>query len=323
MKVCSLAWPVMAEKQSTPLEKAARLLDLVPYISTHQGIALSELAAEFGVSESELLSDLNTLWMCGLPGYTPLELIDLEFESGFVSIRNAEILQKVRLLTKDELVILLIGLDLLIKSIDSKRVDLLHAITGLQAKIKIIIGDIATIVPIVNSSYRATILNAIASRKNLQISYHSLIRDELTDREITPIELMVDHGYEVLQAYCHNVGAYRTFRLDSIAEISSSGTQQPLSVSPRDDEAFQMEITISKRIRSTLERFRIAVSSDAASRSESFIAFSFSQDWLIRSAMSTLAATEVISPLSSRVDLARKCRKTLDLYESALFSNIS
>ncbi len=313
----------MAEKQSTPLEKAARLLDLVPYISTHQGIALSELAAEFGVSESELLSDLNTLWMCGLPGYTPLELIDLEFESGFVSIRNAEILQKVRLLTKDELVILLIGLDLLIKSIDSKRVDLLHAITGLQAKIKIIIGDIATIVPIVNSSYRATILNAIASRKNLQISYHSLIRDELTDREITPIELMVDHGYEVLQAYCHNVGAYRTFRLDSIAEISSSGTQQPLSVSPRDDEAFQMEITISKRIRSTLERFRIAVSSDAASRSESFIAFSFSQDWLIRSAMSTLAATEVLSPLSSRLELARKCRKTLDLYESALFSNIS
>jgi len=313
----------MVEKQSTPLEKAARLLDLVPYISTHQGVAVSELAAEFGVSESELLSDLNTLWMCGLPGYTPLELIDLEFESGFVSIRNAEILQKVRLLTKDELVILLIGLDLLIKSIDSKRVDLLHAITALQVKIKIIIGDIATIAPIVNSSYRAIILNAIASRKNLQISYHSLIRDELSDREITPIELMVDHGYEVLQAYCHNVGAYRTFRLDSIAEISISGIQQPLSMSPQDDQAFQMQINISKRIRSTLERFRIAVSSDAASRSESFIAFSFSQDWLIRSAMSTLAATEVLSPLSSRLELARKCRKTLDLYESALFSNIS
>jgi len=311
----------MVEKQSTPLEKAARLLDLVPYISTHQGVALSELAAEFGVSESELLSDLNTLWMCGLPGYTPLELIDLEFESGFVSIRNAEILQKVRLLTKDELVILLIGLDLLIKSIDPKRVDLLHAITGLQAKIKSIIGDIATIAPIVNSSYRATILNAIASRKNLQISYQSLIRDELTDREITPIELMVDHGYEVLQAYCHSAGTYRTFRLDSIAEISISGLQQPLTVSPQDDQAFQMQINISKRIRSTLERFRIAVSPDTAAKSESFTAHSFSQDWLIRSAMSTLAAAEVLSPISSRIELARKCSKTLDLYESALFAD--
>ena len=97
----------MAKSQSTPVEKAARLLDLVPFISTHQGIALSELAAEFNLTESELLSDLNTLWMCGLPGYTPLELIDLEFESGYVSIRNAEVLQRVRLLTKQELVIIL------------------------------------------------------------------------------------------------------------------------------------------------------------------------------------------------------------------------
>lgn len=313
----------MAEKQSTPLEKAARLLDLVPYISTHQGVALSELASEFGISESELLSDLNTLWMCGLPGYTPLELIDLEFESGYVSIRNAEILQKVRLLTKDELVILLVGLDLLIKSIDPKRNDLLSAITDLQTKIKTIIGDIATIAPIVNSSYRAIVLNAITSRKNLQISYHSLIRDELTNREITPIELMVDHGYEVLQAYCHQVGAYRTFRLDSIAEIAISGIQQPLIEKPKADEAFQIQISISNRIRSTLERFRITTSQDAAAKSGSYTAFSFSQDWLIRSAMSTLAATEVLSPPDSRVELARKCRKTLDLYESAVFSKIT
>ena len=313
----------MAEKQSTPLEKAARLLDLVPYISTHQGVALSELASEFGISESELLSDLNTLWMCGLPGYTPLELIDLEFESGYVSIRNAEILQKVRLLTKDELVILLVGLDLLIKSIDPKRNDLLSAITDLQTKIKTIIGDIATIAPIVNSSYRAIVLNAITSRKNLQISYHSLIRDELTNREITPIELMVDHGYEVLQAYCHQVGAYRTFRLDSIAEITISGIQQPLIEKPKADEAFQMQIAISNRIRSTLERFRITASQDAAAKSGSYTAFSFSQDWLIRSAMSTLAATEVLSPPDSRVELARKCRKTLDLYESAVFGKIT
>jgi predicted DNA-binding transcriptional regulator YafY len=134
---------------------------------------------------------------------------------------------------------------------------------------------------------------------------------------------MVDHGYEVLQAYCHHVGAYRTFRLDSIAEISISGIQQPLTVSPQDDEAFQMEITVSSRIRSTLERFRIAVSPDAAAKSESFTVHSFSQDWLIRSAMSTLAATEVLSPLSSRAELARKSRKTLDLYESELFGNIS
>jgi hypothetical protein len=83
-----------------------------------------------------------------------------------------------------------------------------------------------------------------------------------------------------------------------------------------------MEIKISKRIRSTLERFRIPVAPDVSDRSRIFTAESFSQDWLIRSAMSTLATTEVLGPGPLRVELARKCRRTLDLYESELFSNI-
>ena len=36
-------------KKTTPTEKAARMLDLVPFISSHQGIATTELAAEFGI----------------------------------------------------------------------------------------------------------------------------------------------------------------------------------------------------------------------------------------------------------------------------------
>jgi proteasome accessory factor C len=313
----------MAEKQSTPLEKAARLLDLVPYISTHQGVALSELAAEFEVSESELLSDLNTLWMCGLPGYTPLELIDLEFESGYVSIRNAEILQRVRVLTKDELVVLLVGLDLLRKSIDSKREDLLSAVGTLQSKIKNLIGNIAEITPIVNSAHRATILKSIASRKNLEISYHSLIRDTVTTRKVTPIELTVDHGYEVLQAYCHFAGAYRTFRLDNIKEANLSDEDSQQNTTTKNDVDLQMEISISARLRTTLERYRISAEPSAAQVAQRFTAKSFSQDWLIRNAMSTLAVTEVLAPDSSRSEVAQRCRKTLDLYQSPIFSKSS
>jgi hypothetical protein len=32
------------------------------------------------VENEVIIDDLNTLWMCGLPGYTPLELIDLAFD---------------------------------------------------------------------------------------------------------------------------------------------------------------------------------------------------------------------------------------------------
>ena len=72
----------MSKSISAPLARIARLLDLVPYINTHQGIALKELAKHFEVTPAQMNADLMTLWMCGLPGYTHLELMNLDFESG-------------------------------------------------------------------------------------------------------------------------------------------------------------------------------------------------------------------------------------------------
>ena len=107
----------MSKNVSAPLLRTARLLDLVPYLNTHQGIALNELAAHFDVTTAQMSADLTTLWMCGLPGYTPLELMDLEFESGYVTIRNAATLSKPRSITFQEGVALLLGLDLIASSL--------------------------------------------------------------------------------------------------------------------------------------------------------------------------------------------------------------
>ena len=310
----------MVKTQSTPVEKAARLLDLVPYISTHQGIALSELAEEFNLSESELLSDLNTLWMCGLPGYTPLELIDLEFDSGYVSIRNAEVLQRVRLLTKQELVIILLGLDILRSSLDPKREDLQLAISGLTRKIKDIVGNVATASPIVDSTHRAIITQAIASRMDLAVKYHSAIRDTVTERVITPLELSLDRGFEVLNAYCQSAEGFRTFRLDNMKSVEIAGSS--VSVPQQSDVAeFNWQLLIKSRFRTSSERFRSAYKARESTEGEQVTVNSFSQDWLLRNAMSTLASVEVQLPLSARSLIAEKCGQTLELYENWAFPN--
>ena len=111
----------MVEKISAPLERTARLLDLVPYISSHQGISLKELSHVFKIDQGQMTKDLTTLWMCGLPGYTPLELMDLDFESGFVTIQNAETLSKPRSISFDEGVALVLGLDLLRSAISPRE----------------------------------------------------------------------------------------------------------------------------------------------------------------------------------------------------------
>jgi len=310
----------MAKTQSTPVEKAARLLDLVPFNSTPQGIALTELAEEFNLSESELLSDLNTLWMCGLPGYTPLELIDLEFESGYVSIRNAEVLQRVRLLTKQELVIILLGLDILRSSIETKREDLQDAISGLTRRIKEIVGNVATASPIVDSVHRAIISQAIASRMDLKIKYHSAIRDTVTERAITPLELSVDRGFEVLNAYCQSAEGFRTFRLDNLRSVELAGSSVSIP-EPTEPADHQWQILIKSRFRTSSERFRSTYKPRESSAGEQVTVNSFSRDWLLRNAVSTLASVEVQLPVSARSLIAEKCQQTLELYENWAFPN--
>jgi len=309
----------MAKPQSTPVERAARLLDLVPFISTHQGISLTDLAQEFSLTESELLSDLNTLWMCGLPGYTPLELIDLDFESGYVSIRNAEVLQRVRLLTKQELVIILLGLDILGNSLAADRKDLQEGISQLISRIKKIVGNIATAMPIVDSSHRATISQALKSRKDLIIKYHSTIRDTLTERTITPLEISLDHGFEVLHAYCQSAAGFRTFRLENMKSvlISTSSVATPEMTELSEIESgFEWDLLIKSRFRTSSERFRAVYQARDSVVAERITVSSFSQDWLLRNAISTLASVEVLTPVSARALIAEKCRQSLELYET-------
>jgi proteasome accessory factor C len=316
----------MAKQATSPIAKTARLLDLVPFITTHQGISINDLAKEFAITPDELLDDLNTLWMCGLPGYTPLELIDLSFESGYVSIRNAEILQKVRLLTKEELVVIAIGLDFLKESVSKDREDLLEAINSLQEKIKSLIGDIAQVTPTVDSAHRAIILRALKERKNLEIEYHSLIRDQITKRVVTPLELGEDKGIEVLLAYCSTATGFRTFRLDNVKQTKLlDGSDFVAESKNGSDEIFRAKCRVNSRLRTTFERFRLEADMAASSGLTSGEGItvevtSFSQDWLVRNFMSTLANTEITEPAGLAKSVGAKAQSTLELYKNGHFS---
>ena len=71
-------------------QRLLRLLTLIPFLQKNNGVDLRDAAELFGISEEQLIADLNLIWMCGLPGYTHLELIDVSYDSGYVSIQNAE-----------------------------------------------------------------------------------------------------------------------------------------------------------------------------------------------------------------------------------------
>ena len=71
-------------------DRLARLLNLVPYLLARPGIAVSEAAADLGVSDRQLREDLELLWVCGLPGYGPGDLIDMALDGDRLTLRYGD-----------------------------------------------------------------------------------------------------------------------------------------------------------------------------------------------------------------------------------------
>ena len=285
-------------KQESGLARTARLLDLVPYLITHQGIAISELAKTFNTTVKEITEDLNTLWMCGLPGYTPLELIDLEFESGFVSIRNAETLAAPRALDRAEALSIYMGLDLLSAELGGSNSSLVSEISNLQEQLRsqLISAPQVQIEASLASELRALILRAIRRRGWLEITYHSAANDQVTKRQVAPYELSQSGSHEYLQGYCDNAKAIRNFRADRIVAVSEIADQLwPSNLIAANHEAIDYEVKVHAASRQVLE-----VLPQISANSTTATIQGYSAPWISRAILSLAGQVEAIAPTEIR-----------------------
>jgi proteasome accessory factor C len=298
------------------LERTERLLDLVPYLATHQGIPLEELAKEFSISTAQLTEDLYTLWMCGLPGYTALELMDLSFDTGYVSISNAETLARPRVLNRDEVLALILGLEALLGDTDPDHIHLRETISQLVSKLIAFLGDSVqrkvqagtrTL-----SVQRGVIERAIASRTSVEVSYHSISRDEVSKRVIHPLEISTSNENDYVLAFCELTSSYRTFRLDRIVDANPSGA--PTDASPQisasdTGEKFPIIVNIGSRLRDVVERFNLDLASEAPMSGKILKVESFTADWAIREIMSFGGEVSLESPHELRKSLQERANR--------------
>lgn len=295
-------------KKSTPLEKAARMLDLVPYISSHQGIAIADLAAEFGITEEELLSDLNALWMCGDNRF---DLIDLEFESGFVSIRNAQTLNVVRSLSKQEIISILLGLDLVRSSIPENRIDIHAEIEAIGKTLGKEMAKSVHAIPVLDGRVGDVLRRAINESKRVRITYYSPAEDEITIREIAPINFSFSDNYGYLLAFCYRAKGERTFRVDRIqdAQLMEGGQEE------RPDSHIASELeTTTICIKRDLRKCREALGGLLEGEGRNVKVSSYSAEWLLRTVISCGGAMEVTSSNLLREEISKRASEILAQY---------
>ncbi|CAN2199964.1 COG2378 Predicted transcriptional regulator [Candidatus Nanopelagicaceae bacterium] len=287
-------------KRSTPMEKAARLLDLVPFLYKNQGISIDQLAEEFNVDRDEILSDLNTLWMCG---ETRFDLIELEFDSGFVNIRNAQAINLVRSLSSQEMISIFFGLDLLRDELGNQRPDLIKEIESLKSKINPELSSKVSANPAVSASLLEAIDKAIASRSLLEIEYHSVADDKYSKRLISPIEKVRRDGHDFLIAFCNVADSRRTFRLDRISNPQIVDLSSPqLPVIDESEKRISAKLKVHGNARLLQETFDKC--QDLGDKT--FLVEVFNSSWLIREVIASAGDFELLEPLALREEVARQ-----------------
>jgi proteasome accessory factor C len=212
-----------------------RLLSLVPYLLAHPGVRVAEAAADFGVAEEQLRRDLELLWMCGLPGYGPGDLVDLSFAGDTVTVTEDAGMRRPLRLTTAEASSLLVALRALAEvpgMVDTE------VVRRAVAKIESAVGaaDVAAGVAVsiagatgtgpdhgpaaaAEEAVAGAVRTALDRGRALRIRYYTASRDVVADRTVDPMRLLLVEGRGYLEAWCRSAEGVRLFRLDRIDDL--------------------------------------------------------------------------------------------------------
>jgi proteasome accessory factor C len=211
---------------STASERLTRLLALVPYLLSRQGIPLAEAARDAGVTERQLEKDLELLFVCGLPGHMPDDLIEADWETGRVFLGNADTIARPLRLGVDEVAALLVGLRLLagLPGLHD-RAALDKAIAKLQEVAGSAAGTAENRVGVdvpgaPEEAVMADARRALADGRRIHLRYYVPWRDETTERDVDPMRVALVDGRGYLEGWCRSAEAVRLFRLDRVLDLA-------------------------------------------------------------------------------------------------------
>ncbi|MEU6859969.1 WYL domain-containing protein [Glycomyces sp. NPDC046736] len=196
--------------------RLARLLNLVPYlVNRPDGVPVTEIAADFDVPADQIQSDLTMLWMCGLPGYGPGDLIDLAFDGDGVRVLFAAGMDRPVRLAAHEALALSVALRVLD---DTPGVGDRAAIASALDKLAAAAGEAPADVTVRETAGPGAerYADLVASGHAARITYYSASRDTTSERVVDPIEVIVADGHAYLRAWCRTAGEIRQFRVDRI-----------------------------------------------------------------------------------------------------------
>ena len=214
-------------------QKLRRLLYIVPYVAKHrEGVAVDQLARVLDTPRDELLADLDLLSQVGPPDGDPGEYLLVSVDEGRVFVDLAHRLTRPLRLTPAEGCSLLLGIRALRESgiapfddaMQSAERKLLAALGRDASEAEsLATGTIVAEPDAIVASHLRALVAAVRSRRRVTIDYAAISRPQAESRPFDPYGIVHHAGEWYVVGHCHKRGDVRTFRIDRIAALATTG----------------------------------------------------------------------------------------------------
>jgi proteasome accessory factor C len=326
-------------------DQVARLLTLVPYLHSHPEVRLDETARAVGSTPEQVVKDLGVLFMCGLPGGYPDDLIDVDLDAledpesgeprleGVIRVSNADYLARPLRLSPTEATAIIVALRAMrgtagpdTREVVDRALAKLEAAAGASTP-----GGPPLVEPGEDddaeaSLLRASLEDAVARQRQVRLTYYVPARDEESERVVDPRGVVSSSGAAYLDAWCHSAEAPRLFRLDRIheAEVLDSpvetAPEPPRDLSDglfqRSQETTSVTLMLQPQARWVIEYYQVEEvrpQRDGTIEVDMLVA---DERWLRRLLMRLAPYARVVSPPELDADFRATAQRTLSLYAS-------
>ncbi|HEY1990454.1 MAG TPA: WYL domain-containing protein [Acidimicrobiales bacterium] len=229
---------------SPPADTAGRLRQLLAILAWLAQVGeapIEEIANRFDLTPEALVTELELAACCGLPPYTPDQLMEIIVTDTAVSAQHGSALSRPRRLTPGEGFALAASARGLL-AVPGSDED--GALFRALAKLEAALGGERLVIDLDAPPMLSIVRDATAAKEWLAISYYSASSDRRTDREIAPLRVFGSEGHWYVDAACSLAGDVRRFRIDRIDEArvvpgpSGDGNGHATDIQPSGFETF-------------------------------------------------------------------------------------
>jgi len=224
------------------LHRLNRILAMLPWVIANPGTTVDEVCRRFDYTQRELVADLDTVFVCGLPGYGPGDLMVAYIDEDEVVVEMADYFDRpVRLTAPEALGLLASGRAIMSSGQGSAALE--RAVHKLESVI-VPNGGEGLVVDLREPDLVGELRTAAAEGQVIRIEHASVATGDITVREIEPWTVFSTIGNWYVWSWCRRAGAERVFRVDRIRTAIDAGERfEPPTDPPPPDVRYTPDLS--------------------------------------------------------------------------------